>query len=94
MLVGETPFADKNNRALFKKILYEDPSFSCEGKVIAVTSEAKDFIRQSLAKEPQDRIDPENIPLHPFFKDLRFDDIYKRKISAPYVPKIVYNSVI
>jgi protein kinase A len=91
MLVGVPPFVDENKQMLFKKIINEDPSFYYYSDRVKVSREAKDLILRLLAKNPRDRIKPENIPLHPFFKGVNFEEIFKRKIAAPFVPKIVKN---
>jgi serine/threonine protein kinase len=90
MLIGLPPFADDNRQILFRKITSEEPSFSYYDEQVSISSEAKDLINKLLVKDPKNRIKPEEIPFHPFFKKISFDDIYKRKITAPFVPKIVY----
>jgi serine/threonine protein kinase len=89
MLVGIPPFTDENKQALFKKIVHDEPSYNYFGEKVTVSKEAKDLISKLLAKRPKDRIKPEDIPFHPFFKDLSFDEIIKRKVKAPFVPMIV-----
>jgi serine/threonine protein kinase len=89
MLVGAPPFVDDCKAQLFHKIVKEDPSFRYYSDSVKLSRDAKDLINKLLAKNPRDRIKPESIPLHPFFKDISFDDIYKRKVIAPFVPKIV-----
>ena len=83
------PFTDNNKQILFKKIVNEEPSYMYFKEKVSVSSEARDLIAKLLAKDPNDRIKPENIPFHPFFKSLSFDEVYKRKVNAPFIPKIV-----
>jgi serine/threonine protein kinase len=89
MLIGVPPFADDNRTRLFKKIVTDEPKFTYYSDRINVSNEARDLISKLLAKNPKDRIKPDKIPLHPFFKDISFDDIFKRKAVVPFVPKIV-----
>jgi serine/threonine protein kinase len=89
MLIGVPPFVDDSKTQLFKKIVNEEPSFRYYTDRVNISHDAKDLISKLLAKKPKDRIKPENIPLHPFFKDISFDEIHKRKIVAPFIPKIV-----
>jgi serine/threonine protein kinase len=89
MMVGVPPFMDESKSALFKKIVNDEPSYRYYNEKISVSKEAKDLISKLLAKSPKDRIKPENIPFHPFFRDISFDEIFKKKVSAPFVPKIV-----
>jgi serine/threonine protein kinase len=89
ILIGAPPFIDENKTRLFNKIVNDEPSFKFNDEKINISYEAKDLICKLLAKKPKDRIKPENIPLHPWFKNISFDEIYRKNIVAPFVPKIV-----
>jgi serine/threonine protein kinase len=89
LLVGAPPFVDENKTKLFTKIVNEEPSFCYFGEKVKISKEAKDLICRLLAKNPRDRLKPDRIPFHPFFKGVSFDEIFKRKVAAPFVPKIV-----
>jgi serine/threonine protein kinase len=89
MLIGVPPFTDENKTQLFKKIVTGEPTFKYFNDKVSISKEAKDLILKLLAKRPKDRIKPESISQHAFFKNIRFDDIHKRKVIAPFIPKIV-----
>jgi protein kinase A len=93
MLVGLPPFDDQDKKALFNKIINDEPTFCFYDERPLISPDAKDLVNKLLHKDPKMRIKPEDIPFHPFFKKLCFDDILKRKITAPFVPKIVYNDI-
>jgi serine/threonine protein kinase len=90
MLVGVPPFSDQNKQALFKKIVNDEPDFLYFKEKVAISAEARNLITKLLAKDPKQRIKPEDIPFQPFFKNISFDEVFKRKITAPFVPKIVF----
>lgn len=35
--------------------------------------------------------DAEDVKKHSFFKEINFDDLYHRRIKAPFIPSIVYS---
>lgn len=52
------------------------------------------FSTQLLTRDPNRRLgsgsnDAEDIKAHPFFKDTSFDDVFHKRIPAPYYPQIV-----
>ena len=59
---------------------------------IEVSKDARDLISRMLEKNRKDRLgqhgDVEEILNHPWFAELDMDDILKKKIEAPFVPKI------
>ena len=34
------------------------------------------------------RLKPKDIPNHPWFKEISFDNVFQGKVKSPYVPKI------
>jgi serine/threonine protein kinase len=89
MLVGVPPFSDNNKQALFKRIVNDEPDFTYFKERVAISAEARNLISKLLHKKPKQRIKPEDIPFHPFFKNISFDEVFKKKINSPFVPKIV-----
>jgi serine/threonine protein kinase len=84
MLYGFPPFVDQTKSTLFKKIKDTEPNYEAQ----KISSEAKDLMKQLLKKDLKERISPLNIPDHPWFKGINFDDIKNFKVNAPFVPKI------
>jgi len=58
---------DNNKREIFKKIIKSDPVFSS-----SISLEACDIVKKLLNKKIEKRIKPEDIPNHPFFRNLDF----------------------
>lgn len=59
----------------------------------SVQFEVRDFILKLLVKDPRKRLgggtkDAKDIKLHPFFKKLDWDLLAKKKLAAPFKPKI------
>lgn len=59
----------------------------------SVQSDVRDFILKLLVKEPRKRLggginDAKEIKQHPFFKKIDWDLLAKKKIAAPFKPKI------
>ena len=93
MLIGVTPYYDKNKNNLFYNIE--------QGKLIIpnfVSENAKNLLRGLLQKDPKKRLgggirDSEEIKEHKFFEDVDWQKIYEKKIKPPKVLKINNNNM-
>jgi protein-serine/threonine kinase len=56
---------------------------------VKISADAVSLLKCLLEKNQKKRIDPKKIPLHPFFKDIDFNDVLFLKIKPPFKPKIV-----
>ena len=83
LLFGQTPFFNQNKSKILNSIVKSQPKFPKNVDPII-----KDFILQLLTKEPNKRPDFEQIKVNPFFKNLNFEDAFKKKIIPSYIPKI------
>jgi len=93
MLVGKTPFYDKNRKAMFKKIMQASPDFPGH-----CSSAACSVIRQILIENPASRlgvggIGAQAIKQHRFFSCVNFERIYNRQSKTPFVPEIAQDEV-
>ena len=82
MLCGYLPFEDKDNDALFEKIL--------ECKLIFpkyITSIAKDLMEKILVTDPNKRINIPEIKKHPFY--LKGKDLFEQEFSVYQITKDV-----
>jgi protein-serine/threonine kinase len=84
MIFGYPPFNDQNKSNLFKKIVYQEPSY----RGTNVSAEALDLLKKLLKKDPRERIKPSEIPSHPWFKGVNFEDIMNQRVVPPFKPKI------
>jgi len=83
MMFGYPAFNDQNKANLFKKIVQSEPTF--KGANLSV--EALDLLKRLLKKEPKERIKPDEISSHPWFKGINFNDMTLLKIAPPFKPK-------
>ena len=88
MLVGYSPFKMKKGEQLnIEKYKEPVPLHN------HFTPEAKMIITDLLVVEPSKRLGygsngTENIKKHPFFKDINWEELYKKKVEPEFVPKI------
>jgi len=92
LLTGASPFTvegERNNQQeISRRILTIHPPIPDE-----LSWEVKDFINRLLVKDPARRLgggvlDGEELKQHPFFATLNWDDVAKKKVTAPFVPRI------
>lgn len=64
-----------------------------------LSDQAKDILNLLLKKEPDDRIEPDQIIYHPFFSDFKYEDYKSKKLESPLmqltkelnIPKFYFN---
>lgn len=83
MLTGLTPYYADTKEQLYQNILKGPLRMPSKG----ISEEAKDLIVKLLNRNPQKRLgyngDAEEIKKHPFWKDIDFDEIYKKSKPGP-----------
>ncbi len=87
-MVGVPPFYCDDKQLLYIKIRSQNPNFCYGEEPINISDAAKDLLNSLLMKNPQERIKPNDIPTHPWFNEINFDDVYNLKIKSPFVPSI------
>ena len=92
MLVGSTPFMSYglDQMSLFKRIVKAKYTFPKSG---VVNSDAQDLIERLLVSRQSNRLGclaraDKDIRDHPWLKSINIEDLLKKKITAPWVPKI------
>jgi len=88
MLVGYPPFYDDNPFGIYEKIL--------SGKIDwpkQMDPVAKDLLKKLLVPDRTKRLGNmknggEDVRRHRWFKHLDWDDVYKRKLTPPLIPKV------
>jgi len=78
MSFGRPPFADRNRKQLFIKILKETPSFP-----IGTSPELIDIIKLLLEKSPSKRASFAKIASHKYFEKIQFSQLEKKQITPP-----------
>jgi serum/glucocorticoid-regulated kinase 2 len=101
LLYGNTPFFNEDTNRMYDLIksgAIAFPKFiriDGKEKKYKVSEEAKDIISKLLEKDPGIRLGRKGlkeIQKHPFFNGIKFDSILKKKVKAPYIPKIDENN--
>ena len=75
MIVGHSAYRATNIKELYEKIKRNQINFN-EPKLYG---DAKDLILRILAKNPEDRIDIEDIKKHKYFEDIDFNKVLKKE---------------
>eukprot|EP01135_Chromosphaera_perkinsii_P001613 Nk52_evm83s207 gene=Nk52_evmTU83s207 len=88
MLAGLPPFYDENTNAMYHKILFSPLTFPPE-----MARPARSLITGLLEREPSKRLGygkngAQDIKSHEFFKGLNWDHLMKKKLVAPWRPKL------
>jgi serum/glucocorticoid-regulated kinase 2 len=89
MLVGESPFYDKNEHKMLRKIAYADVIFPTN-----FPREAHDLVKGLLCKDPSRRLGSERmggvekIKANPFFEGIDWDQLARRELPAHWKPKL------
>ncbi|XP_031554011.1 ribosomal protein S6 kinase beta-1-like [Actinia tenebrosa] len=88
MLTGSPPFCAESRKKTIDKIL--------KGRLVLppyLTPESKDFLRKLLKRHPQSRLgggqdDAKAIKSHPFFRNIKWDDLTSKRVEPPFKPSI------
>lgn len=88
MLVGNPPFESETPYGIYKKVLAGDLSFPR-----LINDEAKNLLVQLLNPKPAYRLGNlkngvDDVKSHPWFKDVDWNVLERKKLRAPYLPKI------
>ena len=86
MLCGEPPFSGKSNNEIFKKIMNEDISFE-KSKWKNICSEAKNFIKECMTKNPEKRITAKKAFEHPWFKSID-EEVHSQNLDVEILNNI------
>ncbi|GAA5981589.1 hypothetical protein JCM11641_004108 [Rhodosporidiobolus odoratus] len=88
MLLGQSPFRGDDEDEIFDAILEDEPLYP-----IHMPRDSIDVLTKLLTKDPTRRLgsstaDAVEIKQHAFFKDTNWDDVYHKRIPAPFFPNI------
>lgn len=80
MLYGRTPFKGTNRNETFQQILTKQPDLTGE------TTQLRDLVTKLLEKDPNRRIELDEIKGHNFFKGVKWDTVLEIA-RPPYIPQ-------
>ncbi|KAK7869906.1 hypothetical protein R5R35_013702 [Gryllus longicercus] len=92
LLTGASPFTVEGERNsqqdISRRILRTNPPIPED-----LSPDVADFITRLLVKDPRKRLgggegDAEELKRHPFFKGINWEDLARKAVPAPFVPKI------
>nr|QIA61837.1 RAC serine/threonine-protein kinase [Halichondria panicea] len=88
MMCGRLPFYSRDHEVLFELILVEEVKFPAR-----LSEVAKSLLLGLLTKDPNKRLgagegDAAEVKKHAFFDPINFQDLYDKKIEAPFKPEI------
>lgn len=87
MIYGYVPFRDVYQDGVLDLVLHSEPTYHkyvpCADKRIKVSNETIDLMKRLLQKNPLNRIDELEIPQHPFFKGINFDNVESCNVEPP-----------
>lgn len=85
MIAGLPPFYDNNREKMYKKVLNAELKFPAY-----MSAGARSVCRGILQRDPLKRLGyngAAEIKSHPFYGDLKWQDVYDKKITPDFVPK-------
>jgi serine/threonine protein kinase len=92
MLTRLSPYRGDDEDETYDSILADEPQFPTY-----MTMEAIDFIQNLLGKEPERRLGsgtnrPNQVMAHAFFSEINWDDLYHKRVPAPFIPRVVHRA--
>ncbi|KAK4049323.1 Serine/threonine kinase [Microbotryomycetes sp. JL201] len=88
MLLGQSPFRGDDEDEIFDAILEDEPLYP-----IHMPKDSVSILQKLLTRDPARRLgageaDAAEIKAHLFFKDTNWDDIFHKRVPAPFFPAI------
>ena len=91
LMYGHRPYLGKTKHEVKQLILTRQAEIDYEDLPEGFSNETADFINKLIQRKPKNRLGKESINEvigHPWFNGLAWDNAYKKKLKAPYLPKI------
>lgn len=89
MYVGRTPFKDVNRSIMYRNIVEGDLFIPPD-----IPETARNLLVALINKDPNSRIGshepvPFSIMNHPYFENIQWDDLQRKKIPTPWLPDVI-----
>ena len=88
MCCGWSPFYAEDTQQMYKNIAFGKVRFPRD----ALSTEGRNFVKGLLNRNPKHRLgavnDAEELMVHPFFADIDWDALAKKKVVPPFKPKL------
>jgi len=83
MLTGLPPFYSANTNVMYQKILSSELRFPPE-----MSGDCRSFLSGLLERDPEKRMDGEDVMKHPWLSSIDWDKLLKKQIPAPWKPPV------
>jgi serine/threonine protein kinase len=88
MLLQQSPFRGEDEDEIYEAILADEPLYP-----IHMPRDSVSILQKLLTREPEMRLgsgptDAQEIMSHAFFRNINWDDVYHKRIPAPFTPTI------
>ncbi|CAI6244042.1 unnamed protein product [Periconia digitata] len=88
MLLQQSPFRGEDEDEIYDAILADEPLYP-----IHMPRDSVSILQKLLTREPELRLgsgptDAQEIMSHAFFRNINWDDVYHKRIPAPFIPQI------
>lgn len=88
MLLQQSPFRGEDEDEIYDAILADEPLYP-----IHMPRDSVSILQKLLTREPEIRLgsgvtDAQEIMSHAFFRNINWDDVYNKRVPAPFKPEI------
>ncbi len=88
MLLQQSPFRGEDEDEIYDAILADEPLYP-----IHMPRDSVSILQKLLTREPELRLgsgptDAQEIMSHAFFRNVNWDDIYQKRVPAPFLPTV------
>lgn len=88
MLLQQSPFRGEDEDEIYDAILADEPLYP-----IHMPRDSVSILQKLLTREPEMRLgsgptDAQEIMSHAFFRNINWEDVYNKRIPAPFLPQI------
>ena len=91
LMYGHRPYLGKTKHEVKQLILTRQAEIDYDDLPNGFSNETADFINKLIQRKPKNRLGKDNINEvigHPWFNGFDWDNVSKKKLKAPYVPKL------
>lgn len=88
MLLQQSPFRGEDEDEIYDAILADEPLYP-----IHMPRDSVSILQKLLTREPELRLgsgptDAQEVMSQPFFRNINWEDVYYKRIPAPFIPQI------
>lgn len=88
MLLQQSPFRGEDEEEIYDAIMTDEPLYP-----IHMPRDSVSILQKLLTREPELRLgagptDAQEVMSHAFFRNINWDDVYHKRIPAPFIPSV------